>query len=61
MVGNIATAIESRTDIEELLVIVGKAHVPEMKRLLQQRGYSSIALPDPAQMEAQDKIELGIP
>ena len=54
MVSNIVTAIESRSEIEELLVVVGEAHVPEMKRLLQQRGYSSLPLPVSEQMETPE-------
>ena len=55
MVGNIAATIESRSDFDQLLVIVGRAHLPEMKHLLLQKGYQALELPSPEQMEAQDE------
>jgi hypothetical protein len=55
MVGNIAATIESRSDVDQFLVIVGRAHLPEMKHLLLQKGYQPLELPSPEQMEAQDQ------
>lgn len=57
MVRNIESTFDSRDEVGQLLAIVGKAHVPEMKLLLQQRGYTSIPLPGTAQMQLQDAMD----
>ena len=57
MVGNIENTFNERSDVNEMLAIVGKLHVPEMKQLLERMGYQSISLPSPSQMQAFDKME----
>lgn len=47
MVGNIAATIESRSNVDQLWVIVGRAHLPEMKHLLLQKSYQPLELPSP--------------
>jgi hypothetical protein len=44
MARNIDETLEQRTEISELLAIVGKAHVDGMKELLLEAGYESIPL-----------------
>lgn len=57
MVGNIHKSLVERPEIDQMLVVVGKAHLDEMQALLEGQGYTSIPLPTPAQMEAQDRLD----
>jgi len=57
MVNNIESTFNGRQEVDQLLAIVGKLHVPEMKLLLEKMGYKSVALPEPIQMQMQDAID----
>lgn len=57
MVNNIEGTFNGRQHVDHLLAIVGKNHVPEMKLLLERMGYTSVALPEPVQMQMQDAVD----
>jgi len=57
MINNIDKVFNEQPDVNEMLVIVGKLHVPEMKLLLQRNNYQSIPLPEPEQMATQDVLD----
>lgn len=57
MVNNIESTFTNRGEVDQLLAIVGKAHIPEMKQLLQRMGYTAIPLPEAAQMQMQDAVD----
>lgn len=59
MVNNIESIFTGRDEVGQMLAIVGKDHLPEMKLLLEDMGYSSISLPEPAQMQISGTADAG--